>query len=414
MNPVRLLYLSDVPPEQSCHGSMLMFRLLQGWPAAQVRLLLPNYATTTPAMRLPGVSYDHFFAAVPRLLRTRYTRLYEAFVARRAVARGGHLLGRVRAMQADVILTVAHGYAWITAAAVARALSLPLIVIVHDDWPRCHTWVLWTGSWIDRELRCVLHQAAAVFSVSPFMARDYEKRYQISSQVMYPARGEDCPQFTEPAPMHRERCNIAFAGTIASRGYGELLKSAAAAAAGQGGRLLLFSGVTQALFEQQGLHHPAIEYRGLMPSPDMIRALRNEADFLYVPMSFAAIDAPNMEKSFPSKLTDYTAVGVPILVQGPPACSAVHWARDHPDVAAVVTDSSGAALSQTMADLLAAPERRQTLARNALELGASMFDPRVAAELLHAALSRVLPDTHAPSPSPSSPQSSAQALSIAL
>lgn len=398
MNCPRLLYLSDVPPEQTCHGSMLMFRLLKVWPAEKVRLLLPNYATTNPAMRLPGVAYEHFFAAVPRLLRTRYTRLYEAFVARRAAARGRRLLARVRTMKPDFILTVAHGYGWITAATIARALAVPLLVIVHDDWPRCHSWLLGTAEWIDRQLCSVLHQAAAVFSVSPFMAGDYERRYQKHSEVMYPSRGEDCPRFDTPAPLRQERCHIAFAGTIASRGYGELLKSAAEAAAAQGGKLLLFSGVTQALFEQQGLHHPAIEYRGMLPSPEMIRMVREDADFLYVPMSFAASDAPNMEKSFPSKLTDYTAAGVPILVQGPPACSAVQWAQENTNVAAVVTEPGNAALGSLMATLLASPGQRQTLARRALEIGASMFDARVAGDLLHAAVARALPGSRSACP----------------
>ena len=356
---------ADVSPAQDVAGK-------------QVRLLLPNYATTNPAMRLPGVAYEHFFAAVPRLLRTRYTRLYEAFVARSASARGRRLQARVRAMQPDVILTVAHGYAWITAAAIARALSVPLIVIVHDDWPRCHSWLLGTAEWIDRQLGTVLHQAAAVFSVSPFMAQDYERRYQKHSEVMYPSRGEDCPRFDDPAPLRQGRCNIAFAGTIAGRGYGELLKSAAEAAAAQGGKLLLFSGVTQELFEQQGLHHPAIEYRRMLPSPDMIRTMREDADFLYVPMSFAASDASNMEKGFPSKLTDYTAVGLPLLIVGPEYCSAVQWAAKNPGVAAVVTQASEKALGAKLAELISSPAVRQQLARTALEVGEKCFSPEIA------------------------------------
>jgi hypothetical protein len=63
-------------------------------------------------------------------------------------------------------------------------------------------------------------------------------------------------------------------------------------------------------------------------------------------MSFNAVDRANMEISFPSKLTDYTAVGLPLLIYGPHYCSAVQWARENPGVAEVVTADNAETLER--------------------------------------------------------------------
>ena len=46
--------------------------------------------------------------------------------------------------------------------------------------------------------------------------------------------------------------------------------------------------------------------------------------------------------SFPSKLADYTATGVPLLVMGAVYSSAVRWAREFDGAAAVVVEDDGA------------------------------------------------------------------------
>ena len=76
-----------------------------------------------------------------------------------------------------------------------------------------------------------------------------------------------------------------------------------------------------------GLDLPNIRLGGLLKSDELLRRLRADADVLFVPMSFAADDHDNMRMGFPSKLTDYTAVGLPLLIAGPADCSAVRWAE---------------------------------------------------------------------------------------
>ena len=72
----------------------------------------------------------------------------------------------------------------------------------------------------------------------------------------------------------------------------------------------------------------AFEFRGFVSHHAMMDGLR-QTDLSFAPMTFDAASRDNMAVSFPSKLADYTAAAVPILILGPPDCSAARWAETH-------------------------------------------------------------------------------------
>ena len=82
-------------------------------------------------------------------------------------------------------------------------------------------------------------------------------------------------------------------------------------------------------------------------------------------MSFDASDRANMEMAFPSKLADYTATGVPLMIYGPSYCSAVTWARENPGVAEVVEAEPD--LTNASSLLANNPDHRIALGKRALE-----------------------------------------------
>jgi len=107
-------------------------------------------------------------------------------------------------------------------------------------------------------------------------------------------------------------------------------------------------------------------------------------------MTFELHERPNMEVSFPSKLTEYTAAGLPLLVYGPDYCSAVRWAQAHPATAEVVTnpglDGLAAALKR-----LQDPAHRENLGRHALELGQRYFSFETGVRLFREAVDTAVP-----------------------
>ncbi len=150
----------------------------------------------------------------------------------------------------------------------------------------------------------------------------------------------DAAEFAEPpsrlaAP--GATLTIGYAGNLFIRDYFEMLGELAAALRRINGRIVIYGPVTAAEFHAKGLAAENIELRGMVGSCDLILRLREEVDALFVPMSFTAADRCFSEFSFPSKLTDYTATGVPLLVQGPAYSSVVKWCEENAGVAEIVT-----------------------------------------------------------------------------
>ena len=112
---------------------------------------------------------------------------------------------------------------------------------------------------------------------------------------------------------------------------------------------------------------------------------QKEADFLYVPMKFGRDGSVNARISFPSKLADYTEMGLPLLIQGPEYCSAVQWARTNPGVAEVVETEDERELLQAI-KRLSNPQTRRSLAEEALRIGELYFSHSRAESMLFSAL----------------------------
>ena len=167
----------------------------------------------------------------------------------------------------------------------------------------------------------------------------------------------------------------------------ECLRLLARAIRGTAARLVLFGAFTEDAQQRLLAESPAISFRGLVPYADMIRGLRESADVLYVPMSFAENQRANTSILFPSKLTDYTATGLPLLIHGPSYASAVRWAQAEPDVAEIVHERGEAPLLAAVERLRQDAALRDRLAANAVATGQRYFDYSHAQHALYSALS---------------------------
>jgi glycosyltransferase involved in cell wall biosynthesis len=279
----------------------------------------------------------------------------------------------------ESVLTVAHGFGWLAAADIASKRKVPLHLIVHDDWPRVADVAPQFRQKLDDRFASVYRQAQSRLCVSPAMSRFYEERYGVPAQVIYPGRASNCPDFDAPPANNDKPFTIAFAGTINSGGYVEALTALQNALNPVGGRLLIFG---PNLF---GLDHPNTENRGLVSSSELLTRLREEAHALFVPMSFDDRDRVNMQMAFPSKLADYTATGLPLLIYGPPYCSAVVWARENPGIAEVVETEPD--LPTAINRLARDPDKRAALGKRALTVGREYFTHARAQQLFHQCIS---------------------------
>ena len=384
-----LLYVGDVPVESTYHGSALLHRLLDAYPAGQLTIL----ETGTPseaARRLPNAKYASHPIGRQRWLNTRFHPQAVVWFSYYGARKAPQVAASLNGTEFGAILTVAHGFGWLAAARMAQTRKVPLHLMVHDDWPRAANVPNSFRNWLDRRFAQVYSQAQSRLCVSPSMQSNYHERYGAMAEVLYPSRAPGVPQFTDPPERvgHNDhQFTVAFAGTINSPGYTQALIALHDALAAVNGRLLIFGPLTPEQARQTALDLPNVTIGGLLSWPELMKRLREEADALFVPMSFDACDRSNMKMAFPSKLADCTGVGVPLLIYGPSYCSAVRWARENPGVAEVVEVEEG--LGAVVRGLAQDPVRRIELGRNALKVGGDYFSHEAVQAVFNRALSSV-------------------------
>ncbi len=310
-----LLYIGDVPVEASYHGSALLHRLLSDYPVDRLTIL-ETATQSKPERRLPHVNYISHPIGKQRWLNTRFHPYAMAWFTNAGKRAAPSISQSINGFDYESVFTVAHGFGWLAAAETAKKRRVPLHLAVHDDWPRVADVPSQLRNWLDEQFGRVYRQAKSRLCVSPAMSRSYEERYGAPATVIYPSRAPNTIDFSAPAPRlgrSDKQFTIAFAGTINSQGYIDALTALQNALKLVKGRLKIFGPFSEEMTQQTGLSDPNTEICGLLSSDHLLARLREEADALFVPMSFAACDRVNMEMAFPSKLADCTATGLSAL-----------------------------------------------------------------------------------------------------
>jgi Glycosyltransferase Family 4 len=368
----RLLYLAEVPVESYMHGSALVYRLFESYPAEKLLIVECLYESQADR-RIPNVQYRAIKSSLSRLLNNRFSHylwplsLARVYLSSRSISR------IVRNYRPQVVITVVVRHAWEVAASYATRAGLPLHLIVHDDWPNNPNCTSLQRRWAHWALRRWYPMAASRLCISPYMAEEFSRRYGAKGDVLYPSRGSNTLEFEAPPPSLNGSCKpftVAFCGSI-YLDYARALQRMAIALQDVGGRLLVF-GPKPFAGVDVFLQEPNIELQGTLSSLEVIRRCREQAHAIFVPMAYCERDRHNMEISFPSKLADCTATGLPLIIDGPDYCSAIRWARENPGVSEIVTDESVDGL-RTALQKLQDPAVRFRLAREAIRRGKEYF-----------------------------------------
>jgi hypothetical protein len=358
------------------HGSTQLYRLLSSYPKEKL-LIVEGSGVSTPDRRLRDVSYGQCKPVLSRLSRTRFHDYISPVTTLCAPLQRTYLTKLLGSFRPEAVITVVWGYVWATAAAYAERAGLPLHLIVHDDSPNAEGWSAIEKRLIHTRLSHWYPKAASRLCVSPYTAAEYRRRYNAIGDVLYPLRAIDSPVFKEPPDSLGQCCQpftVAFAGTIYALYTDALRRIAAALRATCAGRLLVY-GPTPSESVRSLLQEPNIELRGRTgDSAELIRQCRADAHAMFVPMTYLEEHRPNVEIAFPSKLADCTAMGLPLMIDGPEYCTAVRWARENPGVAEVTTEGNIDGLAACLARLQD-PSHRLALAQAAIYRGAQYFAP---------------------------------------
>lgn len=384
MNLPRLLYVGDVPVEASVAGSLLLHRLLGGYPPERLLVWESNLVSSRPERRLVGVEYQAFTIGSRRWFNSRVQLAYAAWLVLTAGWRSATLCRAARKFKAEAILSVAHGFGWLSAAAAARRLGLPLHLIVHDDWLSTVPVPTAMRPAVRQIFARVYRTAASRLCVSPGMAEEYARDFGSVGEVLYPSRGPD-----SPTPHVRRGAEapqpfvIAYAGSLWNAGFVALLERLAQRLEPMHGLIDLYTDAAPDGAALEALAgRPNVRWRGFLPPAELARQWAQTAAALFVPGSFLPGEARAMRLLFSSKIVDYTAGGLPLLIWAPEDSSAARWARENPGCALLITDPAGEGLEEALLFLRDNGSGAVELATRAVEAGERDFSHQRAFSIL--------------------------------
>ena len=352
-----LLVISDILPEQTLGGSLVLFRLLGNYPSNKILVVGKSHgAPGVYPPRLDNVSYHNLHLSIPRYLLMRINPWWPIMMIPASTGKISIVKKLISGFNPDAVLSVVCDFMCFLAAAVARDFSIPLHLFCHDDWSHQQTirhrrWTKQLGmTSCDWALRGLFRQAASIQCVSKGMVENYQKRYGVKPDLLIPCRGNDLPTFELDSKS--KLCGqpvIAYAGSIHYPWIARSLNIFAELIGSQNGYLDVYT--PQNCFYsavQWGLISKAARFKGFHSPDEFAKSVSATANALVLPASFDPADRLDVSTLFPSKLVDYTAIGLPIITWGPEYSTAVRWVMEHPGSAELVVNADGNGLLEAI------------------------------------------------------------------
>ncbi len=379
----RVLILSDEAPQTGTAGGLLLHRLFAGYPADRLRVLTHH----VPALGdpLPGVSYRQMRLPWQRFERSRLHRWKRSLRALGLVPGvSPESMGRlVEDFKPQVVFTVMQHAAYYDAAwRYAQAWKLPLVVAVHDVNDVFEGVFSWAQAAARRRDGAFYRYASRRLCISPEMERLCASLYRAPGVVLYPNRDPllQARPLAQSGQLRRApELTLGFAGNL-NFGYGEGILQMLPALRAEGVRLVIYghppAGAAEPLLDAGEF----CEFRGFVASADAWEGLKRDSDAVWLPYPDLGGQMERLYRHhFPSKLPEYLALGMPVVVTGPAYATGMRWARR--SLGAELCAGHIADFTGVLHRLAIQPARRMQLAAVCLEAGRRDFDPgRITAE----------------------------------
>lgn len=369
----RLLVLSQTIPQSVYAGSILLHRLLKEYPADKLLVIGP---APNPKSELLDCRYEIIVNPTERFYVTRFSKLARSFQAfgltpLPTVNSIGRLL---KDFQPQIVLTVMQDQPFYHLAyRFAELRQLPLVLLIHDLPGWFETVYPWAESSQAKRDAKVYSFATKRISVSPEMRDQLAATYNIAGEFLYPNRSEELtprPLVEAKTLKEADTLTLAYAGSLGF-GRAEMLHCLIPACQKAKAKIRFYSKDSLPTDSTGVLTHC-----GYTPPGETWLRVKNECDAVLLPYYWPDSGAGSIHTtSFPSKLPEYLALGMPVFIVGPPTALGVKWALQHPGAALVNTEDNSTAWAHDLIQLRESAALRESLSQGALAAGARDFDP---------------------------------------
>jgi glycosyltransferase involved in cell wall biosynthesis len=166
---------------------------------------------------------------------------------------------------------------------------------------------------------------------------------------------------------------LGYAGSL-SYGYGDTVKNLCSVLEGSNIRLNYYGRKDENLLGS--FSSDVVAQRGFSSPPELLwQKVQAECDAVILPYSFNEGFRPLYSTHFPSKLPEYLALNMPVIVFGPTYATGMRWALQNPDAAIAVSEPQPARWLVILRRLAASEADRLSLAARAIEAGKRDFCP---------------------------------------
>lgn len=242
----------------------------------------------------------------------------------RASAIYNHVFKTIRKNRPDIILSVWHSSFLIAAFEIAKKESIPIAIIIHDDWEEMINNHQWSKPILRQPLNEIFAGASKRICISKSTAKYFQRKYgKYPCEILPPI-----PSAQSWQPLRttqRKHLRIATFGEL--MGNIEVLKSVSSVLAETGATLTFFTHGQSS--ERQVLgQRPHVTDGGSLRAEDLVQKLARNFDVILIPQSFEPAHKCLVESCFPSKIPEACQIGLPILTVGPKFGTAHDWARE--------------------------------------------------------------------------------------
>lgn len=329
------LILSGEIPQTRWAGAIVLHRLFAEYPAERLFVVGPQPHEEAEVLQCP---YRELRMPFARFENTRFSVYKRSLAACGWIPLPSHrrTLHLLEGFKPEMVVSVMANTPWIlTAERTARLLRIPLVLIIHDLNEEFEMVFRWAKRGLYEQNRQVYRSAVRRLCVSPEMVDYLAQRYGVEGEVMYPNRGEevqslhfDRGKFDILKDERDRRLTLGYAGSLAY-GYGEALVELIPVLREVGARILISTPRPPEKLKELLVATDVVEW---MPHRADINAMWREmqerTDVMILPYSNPAEGNELLYRThFPSKLTEYLALGMPVVVSGPEFATGVRYAR---------------------------------------------------------------------------------------
>ena len=227
----------------------------------------------------------------------------------------------------SAILTLLYGVYPLLATSLSKQWKVPMSVIIHDQDE------LWAKSKVDfirirQRVTKVLSKASRVWTVSSNLAIAYNLSTELCS-VLYPIPEGSNHEIPDIESRFSSKPIIAHAGSLHPFQFPNFYELAIALEKINGKLLIVASENNPTLCKLLKICPNIIHHKPFSKNRDAIEFLYQNATSILISYSFSLEEQSWARTSFPSKLIEFSHLGLPLIIMAPEDTAISDWAKQH-------------------------------------------------------------------------------------